>query len=66
MTFTDRPFEGNFWPIERPRCPRCQKRMMLARRAPCPGDVEKRTFECPVCDFIVAKFVDYPLKPRPE
>jgi hypothetical protein len=40
--------------------------MMLARRAPSPGDVEKRTFECPVCDFIVPKFVDDPLKPHPE
>jgi transposase-like protein len=36
--------------IERPRCPHCQTRAMLARIAPGPAGYEFRTFECPNCD----------------
>jgi len=49
-------------PLERPRCPRCQRRMMLVRREDCGNGSEKRTFECPKCDFIQTKIVDDPLK----
>jgi transposase-like protein len=36
--------------IERPRCPKCDARMMLARRQPGPtARSELRTFECPKC-----------------
>ena len=49
-------------PIERPRCTRCQTRMMLARIEPCGPDSEKRTFECPKCNFIETKIVGDPLK----
>ena len=48
--------------LERPRCPRCQIRMMLARREPHGNGSEKRTFECPKCDFIETKIVDDPLE----
>ena len=48
-------------PLERPRCPRCQMRMMLAQREPHGNGSEKRTFECPKCDLNETKIVDDPL-----
>jgi hypothetical protein len=39
-------------PIERPRCPKCQGRMMLARIEPGPAHSDLRTFECPKCQHI--------------
>jgi hypothetical protein len=47
-------------PIERPRCVRCRTRMDLASSAPQPGGSEKRTFECPHCDFIETRIVADP------
>ncbi len=38
--------------IERPRCFRCQTRMMLERVAPGPIGFEHRLFECPKCDHV--------------
>lgn len=38
--------------IERPRCPYCQTRAMLARVAPGPAGYQLRTFECPKCDRV--------------
>jgi hypothetical protein len=35
--------------IERPRCPKCQTRMSLARIAPGPG-FDLHTFECGKCE----------------
>jgi transposase-like protein len=49
-------------PIERPYCPRCKTRMMLARISPEPDRQEKRTFECPKCDFAQTVTVADPLK----
>jgi hypothetical protein len=37
-------------PIERPRCPHCTSRMMLASINPGPIGFEHRLFECPTCD----------------
>ena len=48
-------------PIERPRCVRCLTRMNLASLAPQPDRSEKRTFECPHCDFIETRIVPDPL-----
>jgi len=36
--------------IQRPLCPACQTRMMLARITPGPCGFDIRTFECPACD----------------
>jgi tRNA(Ile2) C34 agmatinyltransferase TiaS len=49
-------------PIERPRCPRCQLRMMLASREYLGNGAEKRTFRCAKCDLVETKIVDDPLK----
>ena len=38
--------------IERPRCPRCQTQMMLARTMPARLGFNVRTFECVNCDHI--------------
>ena len=48
--------------IERPRCRRCQARMMLARISPLPDQSEQRTFECPKCDAIETRTVADPLR----
>jgi hypothetical protein len=36
-------------PIDRPRCPKCRGRMLLARIEPGPAHSDLRTFECPKC-----------------
>jgi hypothetical protein len=49
-------------PIERPRCLRCRMRMNLASIVPRPDRSEKRTFECPKCNFIDTKVVSDPIR----
>jgi hypothetical protein len=39
-------------PIERPRCARCQTRMMLERVSLGSIGFEQRLFECPKCDHV--------------
>jgi hypothetical protein len=41
--------EPSLLPIERPRCSKCQGRMMLARIEPSPAHADLLTFECPKC-----------------
>ena len=48
-------------PIERPRCPKCTGRMMLARIEPGPAHSDLRTFECPKCQHVVKKLVEDPM-----
>ena len=43
--------------IERPRCSRCQTRMMLERVSPGPVGFEHRLFECPKCDQVELRFI---------
>jgi DNA-directed RNA polymerase subunit RPC12/RpoP len=43
--------------IERPRCPRCSSRMMLARICPGPVGFEHRSFECPKCDTVQTEVI---------
>jgi hypothetical protein len=38
--------------IERPRCPKCQTRMSLARIAPGPKGFDLHTFECGKCEHV--------------
>jgi hypothetical protein len=38
--------------FERPRCTRCQTKMMLERTSPGPVGFEHRLFECPKCDHV--------------
>jgi hypothetical protein len=54
--------EPSLLPIERPRCPNCQGRMMLARIEPGPNHSDLRTFECPTCRHMHKMLVEDPLK----
>lgn len=38
-------------PIDRPSCPKCDLLMWIVRIHPNGPGVDKRTFECPVCDI---------------
>ena len=49
-------------PIERPRCSRCQTRMMLARITLRPDGSEQRMFECAKCNGTEIITVADPLK----
>ena len=51
-------------PIERPRCVKCETRMLLARRSPLPNRAEKRIFECPKCGVSTITTVTDPLKSK--
>jgi ssDNA-binding Zn-finger/Zn-ribbon topoisomerase 1 len=55
-------FEPSILPIERPRCPKCQGRMMLARIEPGPAHADLRTFECPRCEHVYKTLVEDPMK----
>jgi hypothetical protein len=43
--------------VERPRCSRCQARMMLERVSPGPIGFERRLFECPRCDHVETSLI---------
>jgi hypothetical protein len=44
-------------PIERPRCSRCQTRMMPERVTPGAIGFEQRLFECLKCDHVEIKVI---------
>lgn len=50
--------EPSLLPIERPRCPKCQGRMMLARIEAHPNGSDVRTFECPKCEQVQKMLVE--------
>jgi hypothetical protein len=54
--------EPSLLPIERPVCPMCKGRMMLARIEPGPGHSDLRTFECPKCEHVLRTMVEDPIK----
>ena len=43
----------------RPTCPVCGTRMWLARIEPDIPDHDKRTLECPECDYAIIEVVKY-------
>jgi ssDNA-binding Zn-finger/Zn-ribbon topoisomerase 1 len=49
-------------PIERPRCPKCQGRMMLSRIEPGPGGSDLPTFECAKCGQVHKLLAEDPMK----
>jgi hypothetical protein len=53
--------EPSLLPIERPRCPKCTGRMMLARIEPGPAHSDLRTFECPKCEHVERRMVEDPI-----
>jgi hypothetical protein len=54
-------FEPSLLPIERPRCPKCQGRMMLARIEPGPAHSDLRIFECLKCAHVHKTVVKDPM-----
>jgi hypothetical protein len=54
--------EPSLHPIERPHCPKCHGRMMLARIEPSPDGSDLRTFECPKCEHVQKVLVQDPLQ----
>jgi ribosomal protein S27AE len=46
--------------IERPRCPKCQSRMMLASIESGPNGADLRTFECPKCEYVHKMLIEDP------
>ena len=49
-------------PGERPRCPKCQGRMMLAGIKSGAAHSELRTFECSKCENVQMVLVEDPMK----
>jgi hypothetical protein len=49
--------EPSLIPVERPRCPRCQNRMMFAFIMPGPPGYDVRNFECVKCDHIETRMI---------
>ena len=48
--------------VDRPRCPKCPGRMLLARIEPGPAHSGLRTFECPKCEHVQRVLVEDPMK----
>jgi phage FluMu protein Com len=46
-------------PFERPACPRCKARMMLVSIEPAHPGVDLHTFECAVCNRVLAMLAAY-------
>jgi hypothetical protein len=49
--------EPSLIPIERPRCPQCSNRMMLAGISPASEGYDSRTFACTKCDHMLTRTV---------
>jgi hypothetical protein len=51
-------FDGpSVLPIERPRCPKCQNRMNVARIMRGPKGYDFRNFECAKCDHFETRLI---------
>ena len=53
--------EPSLIPTERPRCPRCHGRMMLARTVFGRAHSDLRTFECHKCGHVHKMLVEDPM-----
>ena len=53
--------EPSLLPTDRPRCPKCQGRMMLAGIESGPAHSDLRTFECPKCQHVQTVSVEDPM-----
>jgi hypothetical protein len=51
--------EPSLFRAERPLCPECEHRMALARIEPDKPDHDRRTFECPSCEYVETLVVRY-------
>lgn len=49
-------------PVEHPRCPCCETRMVLVGIQPGPAGLDYRTFECAKCDHTETVIADDPMK----
>jgi hypothetical protein len=54
--------EPSLLPTERPRCPKCHGRMMLAGIECGPAHSDLRTFECPKCNHVHKLLVGDPMR----
>ena len=54
--------EPSLMPIERPRCPKCQLRMMLVRIEARPAGADLRRFECRKCKQVDNTLAEDPAK----
>lgn len=54
--------ESSLTMIERPRCPKCQIRMMLVGVEPSFGGPDLRIFECPKCELEYKALAEDPMK----
>lgn len=52
-------FDPSFPDVERPGCPKCGTAMWLSHITPDRPSRERRTFECPACDYSVEVIVHY-------
>lgn len=46
-------------PFGRPACPKCKAKMMLISIEPARAGVDLRTFECAVCNHVLATLAGY-------
>ena len=55
-----------FAAIERPACPKCKARMMLASIEPARSGIDLYTFECAVCNQVLTTLAAYedPMKSK--
>jgi hypothetical protein len=56
------PADPSLIPIERPHCPKCLARMMLAHIEHGPAGSDLRTFECPKCEQVQKRLAEAPIE----
>ncbi|ABD87729.1 hypothetical protein RPC_2175 [Rhodopseudomonas palustris BisB18] len=59
---TDQRLDAELLPMQRPRCPKCQVRMVSVAVAPEPNGAEERVFKCLKCNESRARRSEDPLR----